>query len=235
MELGTIIDDAFTYTKEGVLCNIGRWLKLMLAFILLGIPFNGYVMRIYRGAHPAPEADNWGILFIDGLKLIVVSLLYAIPVIILWVLAYSGFILTAASGDFGRINDMIMSGWSPNIGLIIAIYILEILLAVLLPVACIRFARTNSFSEAFNLGGITAHIGRIGWLNYLLALVVVGVIIGIPVAILIFGIIIFGVLSGSLIGMILAAIAIMLVIIPLAGVFQARCMTQVYDSIPKDA
>ena len=82
MEYGAYLDDAFTYTKEGILCNMNRWFSLIIALICLGIPLNGYVMRVYRGTTPAPDVDRWGTLFVDGLKLIIVGLIYAIPMMI---------------------------------------------------------------------------------------------------------------------------------------------------------
>ena len=50
MDFGNMLGDAFTYTKEGVLGNMNRWLKLILAILCLGLPFNGYILRVYRGA-----------------------------------------------------------------------------------------------------------------------------------------------------------------------------------------
>ena len=50
MDFGEMLGDAFTYTKEGVFLNMKRWLNLILAIICLGLPFNGYIMRVYRGA-----------------------------------------------------------------------------------------------------------------------------------------------------------------------------------------
>ena len=88
MDFGLLLDDALSYTKQGVFGDMNRWIKLILAIVCIGLPFNGYIMRIYRGAHPAPDVDQWGALFIDGLKLLIVGLIYAIPLFVLWVLAY---------------------------------------------------------------------------------------------------------------------------------------------------
>jgi hypothetical protein len=74
MDYSHVLDDAFHYTKEGIFGSADRWLKLVLATICLGIPMNGYIMRVYRGADPAPDVDQWGTLFVDGLKLIVVAI-----------------------------------------------------------------------------------------------------------------------------------------------------------------
>lgn len=238
MEFGTILDDALAYTKQGVFNNPNRWLKLILAILCLGIPIEGYIMRIYRGAHPAPEVDNWGTLFIDGLKLIIVGLIYTIPVFIIWAVVYGGIILAAFSGNSGAMRSTVMSGWSPNILLVMFMYLVEILLGLIVPIASIRFARTNSFSEAFNISAITRHIGNIGWINYIIALILVALVIGIPICILILGFILFGGIiififklnNIAILGFIIALILIMLVLAPLFAIFQARYMTRVYDS-----
>ena len=40
---------------------------LIAAGILLGFLLAGYMVRVYRGARPAPEFDNWAGLLVDGL------------------------------------------------------------------------------------------------------------------------------------------------------------------------
>jgi len=238
MDYSHMLKDAFHYTKEGIFGRADRWMKLILAIICLGIPINGYVMRIYRGADPAPEVDQWGTLFIDGLKLIAVGIIYAIPVMIIWAFAYGSMLLTLIQG-----NPAAMENWSPNAGLLGLFYLLEIIIGIIMPVAAIRFARTASFSEAFNVGAILETIKKIGWINYLIALILITVIIAIPVGIIILGMILIGgismyMLGGStatLFGFIAAAILIILALAPLFTVFQARYMTRVYDSAAREA
>jgi hypothetical protein len=151
MDFGMALDDAFAYTKQGVFENANKWLKLILAILCLGIPMNGYVMRIYRGEHPAPEVDNWGTLLVDGLELMIVGLIYAIPIFIIWVITYGGIFLTALSGSPDHLGSAFVSGWTPHIGLVFLMYLVEIIVGLIVPIASIRFARTNSFSEAFAL------------------------------------------------------------------------------------
>ncbi|MFA6226253.1 MAG: DUF4013 domain-containing protein [Methanoregula sp.] len=233
MEYGNLLDDALHYTKEGIFGREDRWMKLILAIICLGIPMNGYVMRIYRGATPAPEVDQWGTLFVDGLKLIIVGIIYAIPMMIIWAFLYGSMLLAVMQG-----NTAAMGNWSPNLGLVPLLYVVEIIICIIYPVAAIRFARMGSFSEAFNFSAILELIKKIGWINYIIALILIALVIGIPVFIIIFGMILIGVISmfmlgGSTIavlGFIAAAILIILILAPLFGVFQARYMTRVYDS-----
>jgi hypothetical protein len=235
MDFGNLLGDAFAYTRDGVFGNVNRWLKLILAIICLGLPFNGYVMRIYRGVPSAPEVDNWGTLFVDGLKLLIVGIVYAIPIMVIWVLLYGFMILALFSG---RPDDAAVTSFAPNLVLMILMYIIEIIVGIIMPVASIRFARTGSFSEAFNFNAILETIGKIGWVNYIIALVLVSLVIAIPICVLVFAIILIAGATifllklglAALLGFILCGILLILILAPLFGVFQARCMTQVYDS-----
>jgi hypothetical protein len=235
MDYATMLEDALTYTKEGIFGRADRWMKLVVAIICLGIPMNGYIMRIYRGAQPAPEVEEWGSLFVDGLRLMIVGIIYAIPLLIIWAFIYGGMLLTLVQGNMGATA---MENWTPNLGLTLLLYVVEILIGIIMPVAAIRFARTGRFSEAFNFAAILATIKTIGWINYIIALILVTLVIAIPVCIIIFGFMLAGgisifMLGGgkiALLGFIAAAILIILVLSPLFGVFQARYMTRVYDS-----
>jgi hypothetical protein len=236
MDFGNMLIDAFSYMKEGVWGDTNRWLKLILALILLGFPFSGYIMRIYRGTTTAPEVDQWGTLFVDGLKLFVVGLVYAIPLLVLWVLIYGSMFLAIASGSM---DGKAMATFEPNFVLMILFYIVELAVVLIMPVASIRFARTGSFSEAFNFSAITGTIGRIGWLSYVVALFLVSIVVSIPIFILVFGFIFVGAAALVLfkesalfviLGLLVLGILLFLIISPLIGVFQARYMTRLYDS-----
>jgi hypothetical protein len=242
MDFGLILDDTLAYTRQGIFENTERWLKLILAILCLGIPMNGYIMRMYRGLHPAPEVDHWGSLFVDGLKLILLGLVYAIPVFILYAIMYGGIFLAAMSESPTHFDAAVKSGWAPNIGLMVLIFIVEIGIGVIMPVASIRFARTNSFSEGFNVGAILNYIGKIGWINYIIALVLITLVIAIPICILVLGFIllagitmvIFKLNSIAILGFILATILIILILAPLFAVFQARYMARVYESVAQE-
>jgi hypothetical protein len=238
MDYGNLVQDAFSYTKEGIISKTLQWMKLILAAILIGIPLNGYVMRIYRGANPAPEVDGWGNLFVDGLKLIVVGLIYAIPIIILWLAAYGKLLVMALAGNFKEIRSAMLGGWAPNIGLVLLIDLLELCIAVLVPIASIRLARTGSFNEAFNFSAILETIGKIGWIHYIIALIFIGILIAIPIVIIVIAFIIIAGLAvvGSgfnlsvILCMVAVAVILFLTLVPLFTVFQARYMTRVYES-----
>jgi len=239
MDFAELLGDAFTYTKEGVWGNMNRWLKLILAVLCLGLPFNGYVMRVYRGATPAPDVDRWGTLFVDGLKLLAVGIVYALPIVILWMLVF-GTMLLAGFSDSG---ETAIAATGMHILFMMLMYIVEIAIAIIMPVASIRFARTGIFAEAFNFSAVFETIGKIGWLSYIIAIVLVSFVVGIPVVVVIFGLLFVLIIIGGaslfmlkgagvfiFLGLLLLMVLFILVLAPLFGVFQARYMTRVYDS-----
>jgi hypothetical protein len=234
MDYAEILADAYAYTKEGVFYNTNRWMKLVLAILLLGFLFNGYTMRIYRGAKPAPEVDRWATLFVDGLKLFLVGLVYIIPLVIIMLLLF-GIILLAMAGGNPKEPGILLKTLESLF--MILLNIMELIVAAFLPVAYIRFARTGVFFEAFNFGALVRTIGTIGWINYIIAVVLVGLVIGVPLCILIVAFIfIFLVVALMVknlivvIGILLPMVIILLLILPLVGVFHARYLTRVYDS-----
>ena len=163
MDSGKIIEDSFGYAKEGLVGKWDTWVLLIFPLYL------GYVLRIYRGANPSPQLDNWGRMFIEGIKLFIVGLIYAIPVLILCFVLF-------------RSGDMIRSSANPSTigGLIIAVLMGGIFLIIVAPItwlivmtAGVRFARTDSIGEAFNFGAIFTHIGKIGWMTYIIALLMI--------------------------------------------------------------
>lgn len=215
--------------------NTNRWMKLILAILCLGLPLNGYTMRIYRAEKPAPEVDGWGRLFIDGMKLFVVALVYIIPLVIILILFFVIILLAMAGGNPKEPGKLLETMESL---LMILLNIMELIVAAFLPVAYIRLARTGVFFEAFNLPAMVDTIRKIGWLNYIVAVVLVAIVIGVPLLILICGylLIFFAALflfSKSLIVLILLVaflISLLLLIIPVITVFHARYLTRVYDS-----
>ena len=218
MDYGNMLGDSFEYAKEAVL---DKWLK----WILLIIPFMapGYAFQIYKGTKPAPEINDWVANFINGIKLFIVGLLYAIPIIIVGVIFLLPLIFAALSQN---ISALVAGIGSALLGLLICI-ILTIIVAIILPIALIRFARTESFREAFNVGEIFAKIGNIGWGSYIIAWIVL--IIGMFIFVIIVGIIAFILMFIPILGWILLII-LELLLMPAIAIFVARYWTQVFDS-----
>ena len=82
MEIGAMLGDAFAYTKDALVGNWVRWLILLVGTIIFPIIL-GYTLLVYRGERTPPDPQDWVAVFIDGVKLFVVQLVYALPVIVI--------------------------------------------------------------------------------------------------------------------------------------------------------
>jgi hypothetical protein len=225
MDFDKILGDSFAYTKEAIAGKWMQWLLLVIATILLCLPLLGYILKIYRGEKPAPEVTGWGTLFVDGIKFAIVSLVWAIPLLILFIV-----LIGAAFLPFSTITSVSVSGNQASSGnpaliigalgvYLIVVIIVAILTLVFSTIGVIRFARTGSMGEAFNFREISATIGKIGWGSYIAALVVLIVaMILVEIVITILGMI-------PVLGMI-----IQLVFIAPVMIFEARYLCQVYDA-----
>ena len=215
MDYGSMVGESFEYAKEAVVGKWNKWVMLIIATILLGLPLMGYSMKILRGEKPAPEVEDWGTLFIDGIKYLIVSLIYAIPLIIVWVIVIGASAVAIMSGDS---TAMMAAFGAMAIGMLVML-VLAIIIAVFEIIGIVRFARTGSIGEAFNFNAILATIAKIGWVPYIIAIVVlcvVGVIFGIIVTIL----------------MMIPLLGILIYICLIApwALFISRYVCQLYDS-----
>ena len=191
LDFGSMLDDSFAYAKEGTWERWTRWLLLIMSMIIFPLIL-GYMARIFRGENPAPEPGEWWVTFVDGLKLLLVQIVYFFPVILLVILAFvpmvSALITSGAlSEDFGSMSDSQSERWMSShpeflsaAGIMILLLLVAILLVIIISVfsylGVVRYARTRSISEAFNFSVILAHIRRIGWVNYIIALLVITII-----------------------------------------------------------
>jgi hypothetical protein len=229
MDYGNMLGESFAYAQEGVVDKMNKWIMLIIATIILAIPLMGYIMQIYRGTKPAPEVGDWGKLFIDGIMLAIVAFIYMIPLFILQFLMMGSAIAGAMSGN----PSAAMAGFAGAGILALVYFIVAIVIGLIVPIAMIRFARSGSIGEAFNFSAILAHIGKIGWIGYIIAMIIVAIVLGIPLAILWFILIALAIALALVIPMlgILIAVIVFLAVIPLLAVFQARYLTQIYDSV----
>ena len=222
MDYGNMISDAFEYTREAL---VGKWMRWVLLTIVSIIPIVnfisfGYMMEIYRGTKPAPELENWGILFMDGLKLFIVGLIYMIPVIvIIAIFGGIGFLGTMVSGNANGDPALAAGAIASLVGGLFLALIVALLIGIIAAVGVIRFTRTGSISEAFNFSAILETIGRIGWVDYIIALVIL--FIAIVVVQFVMGLLMIIPVLGWIISLFITAALI---------IFEARYLTLIYDS-----
>jgi hypothetical protein len=185
---------------------------LVIAGFLLSFITAGYMVRVYRGTTPPPVFDEWGSLYSDGIKLVIIGILWFIPALVVAAAALVLLLLGIASS-------------SPSIGLLLVALVLLCISLVLILITslysalgCIRFARTGSIREGIRFSAITETIRTIGWGTYIIALLVLMVVV-----------ILFSVINGILAIIPYVGWVIDLAINPLLSVFLARYMSRVYD------
>jgi hypothetical protein len=215
MEYGSMIGDSFEYAKEAVVGKWNKWVMLIIATILLGLPLMGYALKVLRGEKPAPEIADWGTLFIDGIKAFIVYLIYAIPIIIVYAILMVVGIGAAMTGD----ETAVMAGIGVMLVGLLVVFVLAIIIALFEIIGMVRFARTGSIGEAFNFSAILATIGKIGWIPYIIALVVL-IVVGV----------IFGIIVAILMMIPILGILLYLCLISPWALFVARYVCQLYDS-----
>ncbi|WP_292518011.1 DUF4013 domain-containing protein [Methanoculleus sp.] len=219
------LNESFDYTKEALWGRWVRWLLLIIASIVFPLIY-GYSVRVMSGAKPAPEPEGWIGLFIDGIKLIVITIVYSIPLMVLTLLPFALYFIPVSSTvtPAGTSSSGLLS---PELAIFVALafFIIFILAAIVVGIlstfAMVRFARTGKMGEAFRLRTLLAHIGRVGWLDVFVALLIMGIVITVVQVVLMFI---------PLIGWLLVFL-----LSPAFIIFASRYIALVYESAPAPA
>jgi len=176
-----------------------------------------------------PEVKNWGSLFAYGLKLFIVLLIYAIPVMILVIALVGSVILVMIpylpqlisqltnSSQLTTIPNTMMGLIGAAIFGVVIIILVALIIWLIEARAVVRFARTKSIGEAFNFGEIFSRIGKIGAGSYIVALIIQAIIVFVILLIL------------ELIPVI--GFILVLIVTPVIMLFQARFLSLLHDSV----
>ncbi len=144
MEYGKTVGDSFEYAKEGLVGKWAKWILLIISCIIFPLML-GYVMRIYRGVVPSPQLDEWGRMFVDGIKLFIVAIIYAIPILIVEfaVIGSAGVaFFTTITNPMADPNAVMGLAGAVLFGLVILI-IVAIIIEMIAIIGMVRFARTD--------------------------------------------------------------------------------------------
>lgn len=201
-----MFEDALNYPREGeswlraVLIGGGlQWLAVFIAFVSVlllfvfvgfltiwvalipGILLAGYTLAVARGvldSEPAlPPFENWQELFVDGLKVVLVGIVYSIPFFVLAAV----FVAVAATGSRARVAIALV--------LLLVAFVYAVLLAYLLPISLVQMAREDDVVAAFEVGVLrdVAFDGdyAVSWLLAIVVKLLGGVVNGILTAIVV--------------------------------------------------
>lgn len=222
MEIGEIISDAIKYPSAA-------WSRVVILGVILIIPIVnfiglGYLFRIikatFAGIDELPDFDEVGELFIDGIKIFIVGLIYAIPVII--IAAILGLLLSFnpsySTGTFTGF-DMFTFALGYSIYIIVAIIIGLIEVIAIANMALYE----GELGAAFKFSEVMDRIAMIGWGQYIIWYVIM-VLLGLVAAV------IAGLTFVIIIGFIIAP----LIIYPYFSMFGARSLALLFASSEDD-
>ncbi len=212
MKIGENLGASVDYAKM-LFSDAGRLLILIILAIIpiVNLVVVGYIGEILKhsvDSKKLPPLEKYWSLWVQGLKIAVVCLIYMIIPFVL--IAPFVFVFSLSWAEIGYLPTY---SWIIVVPLLIIGTVLAFFLAIIFAMAIVNMVRKNSFGKAFAVGEITSLIGRIGWSTYLLWIIVIFVI---AVIVELIG-------SIPVVGWIIA-----LVLSPLFGIFSARSASLVY-------
>ncbi len=128
---------------------------LVIPAVVAGAILGGYqveiIRRVIRGdLDGLPEWDNWGEMIADGLKVIVIGIVYALPAIIVGIcLGVPAGILSDDAPGFSSA----LSVFSSCLGILWGIVV-----SIVLPAAIAFFVANNDLGAAFRFGEVLAFV-----------------------------------------------------------------------------
>ena len=191
MEIGEIISDAVKYPSSNWKKVLILGVFFILSIVIVGIFFVlGYFLRILKstiaGVDELPEFDDWGDMFVDGLKVLVVYIVYLlIPGIVIVAGVFTSIASLAAT------NTSIYTAPASFFALIgvtgIIGYILALIFALFAYIAVANMAYYDEIEAAFRFSEILDKIKMIGWGKYIIwyiVMLIIGFVVGLIAGIL---------------------------------------------------
>lgn len=170
MVLSSLLESRKILEGTTVHWNLIPWQEagfLIGAGIVCNLLVSGWVVRLLRDDPDPPEFDRPLLLCLDGIKV------NTIPLV--WILVPS--ILAFVEYSIAGSSMVSVSLWPPATIAILVLLVLQIIILFIAVqyamIGAIRFARTGSVREGLALLEIRKTIGRIGLVNYYVALGVV--------------------------------------------------------------
>ena len=215
---------------------IKDWVKMIILGIILIIPIVnfiglGYYLRIIKstlaGLDELPDFERVGELFIDGIKLLIVCIIYAIVPLIFYALSFT-FAGPATVPSSTSSSSVFSFSYLPALtGISVVFLILAAIFAIIISIFAFM-GMANMASHESEIGAalryreILDRIAAIGWGNYILWWIVLMLII-------IFGGFIIGIVGGILLFFVIGFLVFLLGYSYLI-IFQARSVAMIFAS-----
>jgi hypothetical protein len=250
-------------STSGIVISLGAnpvdvWILILIGFVI-GFFVNGYLFKIVKSslddlADP-PKFDNWKVMFIDGVKVFLVAIVYSIPTIL--ITAYFIVLLFEPYFSFSgtELNSLLLNFVCSLIEPIFSNFILIlydsfilvpegiyaiigiVYMVIIIPIFLMALGNManydGEFVAAFRFSEIFDDIGSIGWINLLKWYVVTGILFLIIVVIIpnLISYIFYSIHFNMLLVDIIWSVAIyMMFFVPYSYMFFARSLALFYIS-----
>jgi hypothetical protein len=153
----------------GGIALVGTILSPILVGLVLFLPLGGYMLETLKnvrdGQTKLPEWSDFGNLFMKGLMIFLIVLIYNIPVMLLACLS-GGANAAMAQPD---LDEGVIQALTIVAGCLSCVqFLLSLFINIIIPAAFIRYAQYDTFGSAFQFGEIFAFItGNFG--SYIVA------------------------------------------------------------------
>jgi len=191
MDLSDNLNNSFAFARK-LFSDFGRLIILIVLDIIpiVNLIVTGYASRVLKespGADSPPKLENYGDLFIDGLKIVIASIIYMLLPLILIAAGFGSFFAAMVTG--GGPNFM-WGGFTPaymgllggtGVVLVLVGLLVAFVMLILLAAGIAHMIKTGKFGKAFAFGEILNVIGKIGWGKYiawLILIVILAAIVG---------------------------------------------------------
>jgi len=159
-----------------------KWIsKFVIGVLITLVPIvnfatYGYMVQLLKNVrdgeeYPLPEWDDFGKMFIDGLKFLVGALVYALPIFLLSFV----IMIFAIIAESGGAAETVFTGGIVLVSCLTLIFSLLILLVY--PALYIQYAKDDQISDMFRLGDMW-DLFKANPANYLIILLMIFFVVG---------------------------------------------------------
>ena len=244
-----IYKDSLEYSLQDGKTLLKLGLTLLFSFLIIPIFLVlGYYYRVLdtsthgmiNGDEKLPDFSDLTSMFVDGLKVFLVKLVYLlIPIIILIITRLIG-------GGASNLNSMAGNGII-TVGTIISIILAIIFYFLSIMAVANMVAENGSIKAAFDFKGIFKIITNIGWLRYIgfylgliIIMLLISIVIGLIITLLWFAFGLVGALAGALgakvgliLGLIIGFAVYLFFVYPYLTIFESRAVGLIYEPLPE--
>lgn len=181
MSFSEKLNQAIQYTGT-IFQRLGELILLFIVSIIPIVDFIaiGYYVRVVRdssASREVPKLERYGDLFVEGLKVFAVAIIWALIIAVISVVIATPFVAVALIDMFANPAGVLNAGWILAFGAFFAIFaVIAFLLGIFAFMGIIHMVKQNQFGKAFAFGEIFGMIGKIGWLRYMAYFVVLFIV-----------------------------------------------------------